>query len=391
VALRPRFLTYLVTFRCNARCVMCDSWRKPSANELTLSELAVVFEQLPRMDVVRLSGGEPFLRADLADIAQLAAEHLRPRVLHVTTNGFLTQRILRFCERRGRTPPLHLLISLDGTKAKHNEVRGRDTAWDSALATLCALAPRQRELGLRLAVNQTIVDPDGVREHRRLRELLRPLGVPVHAVVAYDRSATYSLQTELQAAPKAPGEFAPFGRFSADSGGELLTELEGGLAMDSWAERLAKRYYLDGLRSRLLHHVARPNPRCVALSAHLRLYPDGSVPVCQFNSRRVGHLRHESFASVWWGEAIRPQREWVRHCAGCWAECEVLPNAIYSGDLLRHAVARVVSDVRGRSARVVRRVRAGASRVHRPTPAAALAGRGDRDETIAGNGLNSRP
>jgi hypothetical protein len=122
------------------------------------------------------------------------------------------------------------------------------------------------------------VDPDGVREHRQLRELMRPLGVPVHAVVAYDRSATYSLQTELQAAPKAPGEFVPFGRFSADSARELLTELESGLAMDSRAERLAKGYYLDGLRSRLLHHVARSNPRCVALSAHLRLYPYGSVP-----------------------------------------------------------------------------------------------------------------
>ena len=27
-------------------------------------------------------------------------------------------------------------------------------------------------------------------------------------------------------------------------------------------------------------------------------------------------------------------------CAGCWAECEVLPSAAYTGDLLRHALRR---------------------------------------------------
>ncbi|MBK9138697.1 MAG: hypothetical protein IPM17_08045 [Verrucomicrobia bacterium] len=27
----PRYLTYLVTFTCNARCIMCDSWKKTVA------------------------------------------------------------------------------------------------------------------------------------------------------------------------------------------------------------------------------------------------------------------------------------------------------------------------------------------------------------------------
>jgi hypothetical protein len=105
-------------------------------------------------------------------------------------------------------------------------------------------------------------------------------------------------------------------------------------------ERIVKRYYFEGLRNRLLRHEARPNPRCVALSSHLRLFPDGSLPVCQFNSRCVGNLRRESFEAFWCGEAIRSQREWVRHCPGCWAECEVLPSALYSGDAVRYVMAR---------------------------------------------------
>jgi hypothetical protein len=40
------------------------------------------------------------------------------------------------------------------------------------------------------------------------------------------------------------------------------------------------------------------------------------------------------------GAVADRQRAWVRKCPGCWAECEVVPNALYSGDLLRAVVAR---------------------------------------------------
>ena len=67
---RPRFLTYLTTFRCNARCVMCDSWQKGGGDELSLAAIEGIFAQLPRLDAVRLSGGEPFLRRDLREIGR---------------------------------------------------------------------------------------------------------------------------------------------------------------------------------------------------------------------------------------------------------------------------------------------------------------------------------
>jgi hypothetical protein len=97
--------------------------------------------------------------------------------------------------------------------------------------------------------------------------------------------------------------------------------------------RLAKHYYLKGIKNRLLHHNGFPNPKCVALSSHLRLMPDGSIPTCQFNSTRIGNLCRQDFTSIWFGHIAANQRQWVNHCSGCWAECEILPNALYSGDI----------------------------------------------------------
>lgn len=334
----PRFLTFTVTFGCNARCIMCDSWKMPTAGDLTLEEIERIFDQLPRMDAVRLTGGEPFVRKDFAEIADLTQRRLKPLVLHITTNGFLTDRIVRYCEGRDRRTPLQMLISVDGVGDKHNEVRGSSIAWKSVMETIEQLAPRQKELRLRLGVNQTIVDAEGVEHYRRLREVLRPLKVYNNVVMAYDTSATYNLEKDVDVAPTSIGQFTTFGEFTDDHLRQLIREVESDLYELPWFERLAKRYYLRGITNRLLQEKGTPNPKCVALNSHLRIFPNGDVPTCQFNSRVVGNLREQIFHQLWQSARAAEQRRWVHGCPGCWAECEVLPSALYTLDLLGEAV-----------------------------------------------------
>jgi MoaA/NifB/PqqE/SkfB family radical SAM enzyme len=336
----PRLLTYTATFACNARCVMCDSWRLPPQQELTPDEIDRIFAQLPRMDAVRLTGGEPLLRKDFAEIAHLAERRLRPLLLHVTSNGWLTDRLVQFCEDPRRAIPLQLLLSIDGVEEKHDQIRGRRQAWNHVMETIRALAPRQKSLRLSLAVNQTIVDAEGLDQYRLLREALRPYGVRNRVVVAYEASATYHPQRQVELAPKHAGEFVPFGTIGRRAWVDFFDRVQQDLHEVSWGQRMAARYYLSGIRNRLLHGEGLPNPRCVALGAHLRIFPDGDVPTCQFQSRVVGNLRRQPFREIWKGEPAQMQRAWVRTCPGCWAECEVLPNAIYTLDLLRQLAHR---------------------------------------------------
>jgi MoaA/NifB/PqqE/SkfB family radical SAM enzyme len=306
-----------------------------------LLEIERVFAHLPQMDVVRLTGGEPFMRQDITEIAHLVQEKLQPLILHITTNGLLTERIVDFCEKRRKDIPLHLLVSVDGVGEKHNQVRGRSSAWDSAVRTLEVLSPRQKELRLSLTVNQTIVDSEGLSHYRGLRAFLRPLGIRNHVVLAYDVSATYNLRECVNVAPTDFGQFETFGEFGQGQLDDLLKEAIRDLRDYPFFEGIAKRYYLEGIRGRLLGRDGYPNPKCVALSAHLRLLPDGLVPTCQFNSVSVGNLRQQSFQDLWFGSRIQKQRDWVRNCPGCWAECEVFPNALYTADLAKMFVMQL--------------------------------------------------
>lgn len=333
----PRMLTYTVTFRCNARCIMCDSWKMKGENDLQLSEIDSIFQQLPTMDAVRLTGGEPFARTDLLDIVELVIRYLKPLGLHITTNGFLTDRIVDLCERRTKNIPLQVMISLDGLKEHHNYVRGSSIAWSSATKTLELLAEKQKSWNLDLVVNQTIVDRDGLEHYRQLKAFLKPLGIRHQTVVAYDTSATYNVKKEVDIAPKQMGQFTTFGVFEEEDLRALFDEISDDLKSSPWWARLAKQYYLDGIRERLLNNERSndwTNPPCAALHSHLRIFPNGDIPTCQFNSHTIGNLRKNAFAEIWESQFANQQKQWVKNCVGCWAECEILPSAVYSLDLL---------------------------------------------------------
>ena len=56
----------ILTYRCNAKCNMCEVWKYPSN---PLEEIGPsVIEKLPHMFFVNITGGEPFVRQDLAEI-----------------------------------------------------------------------------------------------------------------------------------------------------------------------------------------------------------------------------------------------------------------------------------------------------------------------------------
>jgi MoaA/NifB/PqqE/SkfB family radical SAM enzyme len=88
---QPISCTWQVTPRCGSLCVFCEHRTEGATGELDLAGCRQVAAALTRMGslVVSLSGGDPFLRADLAEIvAALAATHFPL----VTTHGWLVTR-----------------------------------------------------------------------------------------------------------------------------------------------------------------------------------------------------------------------------------------------------------------------------------------------------------
>ncbi len=135
---RPILLTYSVTAACRSLCRTCNIGRVYLKNpelarqDLTLEEIEKVFISLGPIYFFNISGGEPFMRMDLAEIVRLAAIHLRPRIVHIPTNALapraiekLTHKILDYMDRYlPASAPLSVKPSIDGIGDMHDYVRG---------------------------------------------------------------------------------------------------------------------------------------------------------------------------------------------------------------------------------------------------------------------------
>ena len=87
--------TVIVTYRCNARCSMCNRYKAPSKPEEEISIETI--KKLPKMYFTNITGGEPFIRTDLKDIVREL--YKKSDRIVISTNGFFTDRIVDLCER----------------------------------------------------------------------------------------------------------------------------------------------------------------------------------------------------------------------------------------------------------------------------------------------------
>jgi GTP 3',8-cyclase len=113
MALTDRFgrpITYLrisVTDRCNLRCVYClpeagVQWQ-PRENQLSAEEIARIAETAAQAGVkrVRLTGGEPLVRADILEIVARLASIPGIEEVSLTTNAMLLERLARPLAKAG--------------------------------------------------------------------------------------------------------------------------------------------------------------------------------------------------------------------------------------------------------------------------------------------------
>ncbi len=134
----PLTLTFSVTAACQSRCKTCNIGNvylanpKIAKNNLTLDEIEKVFSSLGQIYFFNISGGEPFMRAELAEIVRLAAIHLKPRLIHIPTNALspsfidkITRKILVYMDKYlPKSVPISIKPSIDGIGDMHDYVRG---------------------------------------------------------------------------------------------------------------------------------------------------------------------------------------------------------------------------------------------------------------------------
>ncbi|KYK36091.1 MAG: radical SAM protein [Theionarchaea archaeon] len=148
----PRKVYWGLTNACNSRCKHCyQAGGDPYPNELTTDQVFKAIDDFAKTQVsfINLSGGEPFLRPDLLDIAEYAIE--QGLVTTIVTNGTLIDA--EKAEKMKKIGVCAVAVSVDGlTASTHDTSRGVSGLFDKAMEGLHHV----KNAGIPLSIRTTV-------------------------------------------------------------------------------------------------------------------------------------------------------------------------------------------------------------------------------------------
>lgn len=316
----PYVAHFIPTWRCNLKCKMCNVWKMAKGYELTTEEMLKVLKQLKSLDVIKITGGEPFLRKDLDILVDEIRKGINPLLLHIITNGVLTDRILEFARSVGYEA-IHFRLSLDGVGRTHDVMRGVDGAFDRAYSTLKGLVMLRESKGFAVGVNFNVTD-ETLKDMDEIMKLCHGLkvdfvpGIPVtpfledinpderiHRIIGIANREIFREKYKKKIARK-------------ESGLNLL-------------ERSFLRRTDDDIFDKLISENIQRKFRCRELRNLIYIHPNGDIVSCGLDHKRAGNLLEKNLRDIWFGSEIRTSRQKVDECPGCLQSAVEILSRLY--------------------------------------------------------------
>ncbi|MBQ3790068.1 MAG: radical SAM protein [Lachnospiraceae bacterium] len=292
--------TVIVTYRCNARCTMCNRFRAPSLPEEEISVETI--RKLPPMYFTNITGGEPFIREDLRDIVR-ELNRLSDRIV-ISTNGYFTDRIIRLCEE---FPNIGIRVSIEGLEQTNNEIRGLPDGYRRGVETLKKLrAMGMKDVGFGMTVQDKNA-PDLVP----LYELSDELGMEFATASLHNSFYFVETQNIIHDRPMVAENFE-----------RLINRLLASGSPKKWF----RAYFNHGLIN-YIYGQKRLLPCDMSFDTFF-IDPYGDVMPCNGTRDKevMGNLNRQTWEELWNSPEAESVRAKVRACdRQCWMIGSVSP------------------------------------------------------------------
>jgi len=174
---KPHHVQWLITRKCNYKCLGCNVWKEQDRSELSTEEIKRGMDILKEAGVVELvlSGGDPLLRDDIDEIIDYAVERF---VTTVYDNGSMAAKKVALLKKVD-----FVALSIDSLdEQKHDFIKNVPGSWRSAVETVEIL---QRE-GVNVSVSPTISQMN-IHEIVDITTHFTTRGIPVwYCLYSYD-------------------------------------------------------------------------------------------------------------------------------------------------------------------------------------------------------------
>ena len=303
----PKEALIALTYRCNARCHMCNTWMYPtrSEDEVTPMDLASLPDDLVFCNI---TGGEPFLRTDIGAFVELMSRKAKRIV--VSTNGYFTERIV---ELSRQFPSLGIRVSIEGLAEVNDELRGLPGGFERGLDTLRQLQSLGRkDIGFGITLSD--------------RNIMDVMGLYALGEKMQMEFATACVHNSYYF-HKFDNRVTRIEDFRAE-----LQKLMGCLLKSRRLKNWYRAYFNHGLLN-FAQGGKRALP-CEAARSVFFIDPFAHVMACNGMDMPMGDLKKDSFIDIWQSSRAR---EVCRAAAACEKQCWMIGTV--SPAIKRHPVA----------------------------------------------------
>ena len=316
----PPFLVVFINSICNLTCEHCFYWKDLNKrNDLTFEEFEKLSKDLGAIEVLNLSGGEPFIRKEFAEICTLFVKNNKAKQIYVPTNGYFTEKTDKAIRKvLADNPELQLFVaelSLDGMPEYHNRFRGNPKSFEQAMETYDMLVELQKEDPRLRIHSNTVAMSENMEEIRQLAHYLHercPLMEHQNlAVIRGDR--------------KNPSLTGP----AIDAYADLYRHVR-----SVWADREEDRFgtSVEPMLQWAKLETMRDEKQVVPCKAGILsgvIYANGDVSVCETH-QPIGNLRDKSFFELWDSkEAVELRGQIAAKQCYCTTEVFMWPSIVF--------------------------------------------------------------
>ena len=289
-----------VTYRCNARCVMCNTWQFPTRSEEEIKP--AVLEKLPVLRFANITGGEPFLRDDIEEIVQIVKK--KSKRIVISTNGFFTDRILDVIRKNKE---IGVRISIEGLPKANDELRGMKDGFDKGLRTLIKLASLGcKDIGFGITVSDK-----NAKDLLDLYKLANAMRFEFATAIVHNSYYFHKMDNEIKDKDAVAAEFQ-----------KLVREFLKTNRIKNWYRAYFNHGIINAIygRKRLLP--------CKVGTDLFYMDPFGEIRPCNVMEETMGNInRHATFAEIWNSDTAQSVRDKVAVCdKQCWMIGSVSPS-----------------------------------------------------------------
>ena len=252
------YLRVSVTQRCNLNCVYCGT-QSPDYNELTPNEILKIVNAFAKcgIDKVRLTGGEPLVRSDIAEIASKLRTVETIKKLVLTTNGVLLKKYAYSLKEAGVSA---VNISLDSlNREKYKEITGAD-----CLNSVIEGIDAAQKAGLKVRINSVLIKGKNDGEAESLIELAKDRNIDVRFIELMPFSDTGDNKNLIVTGRELAEKFDFLRPVKADNGFE---------------QSVAKYYEADGYKGKI-GFISPVSSKFCNECNRIRLLSDGKIRPC---------------------------------------------------------------------------------------------------------------